>query len=234
MNRRTFAERAVAVLPIVGVAGCVGSVPSGGGTETEPPSSDEAPESTDTTTAERDAEATTPGTAKATATPATTTGTEMVADIETTTGTATVASDAETATVPTKTATTLTAVRRTAGDVSAAFTITDYAGPGDVPSDETATARFEPDRSRIVVTGTVFVDTCGRLTLLSVREGNEAVKIVVGTDEYGPSNATTTIGCEREAGAVSYEVTIAIEGDLPKRVEVVHQAGDEETFTIAR
>ena len=233
MNRRTFAERAVAVLPIVGVAGCVGSVPSGGGTETELPSSDEAPGSTDTTTAERDAEATTPGTAEATATPATTTDTGTATDVETM-RTVTVADNAETATVPTGTTTTLTPVRRTAGNVSAAFTITDYAGPGDVPSDETATARFEPDRSRIVVTGTVFVDTCGRLTLLSVREGNEAVKIVVGTDEYGPSNATTTIGCEREAGAVSYEVTIAIEGDLPKRVEVVHQEGDEETFTITR
>jgi len=233
MNRRTFAERAVAVLPIVGVAGCVGSVPSGGGTETELPSSDEAPGSTDTTTAERDAEATTPGTAEATATPATTTDTGTATDVETM-RTVTVADNAETATVPTGTTTTLTPVRRTAGNVSAAFTITDYAGPGDVPSDETATARFEPDRSRIVVTGTVFVDTCGRLTLLSVREGNEAVKIVVGTDEYGPSNATTTIGCEREAGAVSYEVTIAIEGDLPKRVEVVHREGDEETFTITR
>ena len=233
MNRRTFAERAVAVLPIVGVAGCVGSVPSGGGTETELPSSDEAPGSTDTTTAERDAEATTPGTAEATATPATTTDTGTATDVETM-RTVTVADNAETATVPTGTTTTLTPVRRTAGNVSAAFTITDYAGPGDVPSDETATARFEPDRSRIVVAGTVFVDTCGRLTLLSVREGNEAVKIVVGTDEYGPSNATTTIGCEREAGAVSYEVTIAIEGDLPKRVEVVHQEGDEETFTITR
>ena len=234
MNRRTFAERAVAVLPIVGVAGCVGSVPSGGGTETELPSSDEAPGSTGTTTAERDAEATTPGTAEATATPRHDDGHRNGGRYRDDEGTATVADNAETATVPTGTTTTLTPVRRTAGNVSAAFTITDYAGPGDVPSDETATARFEPDRSRIVVTGTVFVDTCGRLTLLSVREGNEAVKIVVGTDEYGPSNATTTIGCEREAGAVSYEVTIAIEGDLPKRVEVVHQEGDEETFTITR
>jgi hypothetical protein len=233
MNRRTFAERAVAVLPIVGASGCVGSVPSGEGIETEPLGSDETSGSTDATTTERDTEATASGTAEATATPATTTDTGTATDVETM-RTVTVADNAETATVPTGTTTTLTPVRRTAGNVSAAFTITDYAGPGDVPSDETATARFEPDRSRIVVTGTVFVDTCGRLTLLSVREGNEAVKIVVGTDEYGPSNATTTIGCEREAGAVSYEVTIAIEGDLPKRVEVVHQEGDEETFTIAR
>jgi hypothetical protein len=234
MNRRTFAERAVAVLPIVGVTGCVGSAPSGDGTETESPDSDETSGSTDATATEQDTETTAPGTAEATATPATTTDTGTATDVETAMGTAMIADDTKTATVPTGTTTTLTPVRRTAGNVSAAFTITDYAGPGDVPSDETATARFEPDRSRIVVTGTVFVDTCGRLTLLSVREGNEAVKIVVGTDEYGPSNATTTIGCEREAGAVSYEVTIAIEGDLPKRVEVVHQEGDEETFTIAR
>jgi len=233
MNRRAFNKQIAVVLPIVGVTGCVGSAPSGDGTETESPDSDETSGSTDATATEQDTETTAPGTAEATATPATTTDTGTATDVETM-RTVTVADNAETATVPTGTTTTLTPVRRTAGNVSAAFTITDYAGPGDVPSDETATARFEPDRSRIVVTGTVFVDTCGRLTLLSVREGNEAVKIVVGTDEYGPSNATTTIGCEREAGAVSYEVTIAIEGDLPKRVEVVHREGDEETFTITR
>ena len=233
MNRRAFNKQIAVVLPIVGVTGCVGSAPSGDGTETESPDSDETSGSTDATATEQDTETTGPGTAEATATPATTTDTGTATDVETM-RTVTVADNAETATVPTGTTTTLTPVRRTAGNVSAAFTITDYAGPGSDPSDETATARFEPDRSRIVVTGTVFVDTCGRLTLLSVREGNEAVKIVVGTDEYGPSNATTTIGCEREAGAVSYEVTIAIEGDLPKRVEVVHREGDEETFTITR
>ena len=233
MNRRAFNKQIAVVLPIVGVTGCVGSAPSGDGTETESPDSDETSGSTDATTTERDTEATASGTAEATATPATTTDTGTATDVETM-RTVTVADNAETATVPTGTTTTLTPVRRTAGNVSAAFTITGYPGPGSDPSNETATARFEPDRSRIVVTGTVFVDTCGRLTLLSVREGNEAVKIVVGTDEYGPSNATTTIGCEREAGAVSYEVTIAIEGDLPKRVEVVHREGDEETFTITR
>ncbi|WP_154019002.1 hypothetical protein [Halococcus agarilyticus] len=155
-------------------------------------------------------------------------------DVETIMGTATVADDAETATVPTRTTTTPTRVRRTTENVSAAFTITDYASPGDRPSDETATARFEPDRSRIVVTGAIFVETCGDPTLTSIRNESETIVVVVGMGRHGPSNGTTTLGCEAEAGTIDYEVTIAVDGDLPAKVEVVHRQGDDETFMLTR
>ena len=197
------------MLSIIGTAGCAGNAPSGGETETEIVASGEPPAATSATTTDRDAEPTIQ--------------TATVAD-----------NGSETATAPTKTTTTLTPMRKTAENVSTVFTITDYPGPGDDPSDEAATARFDLDRNRVVVIGTVFVDTCGRLRLLSVRSGNEALKIAIGTAEYGPSKGTATIGCEREAGTVSYEVTVAVEGDLPGRVEVVHQEGDEETFVITQ
>ena len=229
MNRRTFVERAVVVLPIVGVAGCVGSVPSNEGVETETPDSDETSESTDATTAERNTEATTPGTTEATATPTTTTDTGTATDVETTMGTATVADDsAETATVPTRTTTTPTPVRKTARDVSAAFTITDYVRP--TRFEETANASFDPDRSRIVVEGRTRIYDCGRLTLRSVRNDGKTIVLVVGSDTYSATTETRTVVCE--TAMTEYEITITVDGNLPEKIRVVHRTETGETFTI--
>ena len=52
-------------------------------------------------------------------------------------------------------------------------------------------------------------------------------------DRPGPSNGTT-LGCEAEVGTIDYEVTIAVDGDLPAKVEVVHRQRDDETFILTR
>lgn len=224
MHRRTFVERTTATLTVLGVAGCVGNTPSSDSTETETRGSGETPASAAATTAERDTETATTSVSEATETATAT-------DVETTLGTATVDDDGpETATVPTKATTTLTPVRKTAGNVSAAFTITDYVRI--TRSNETVSASFDPDRNRIVVEGTTRIDGCGRLTLRSIRNEDETIVLVVGSDEYGTPTETRTVVCEPAMS--EYEITITVDSGLPETIEVVHRQGDDETFTITR
>ncbi|WP_411966738.1 hypothetical protein [Haloferax sp. YSSS75] len=116
-----------------------------------------------------------------------------------------------------------TPLTRTADGVRATFRVLD----GHKPTDDTVRATFEA--SRVVVTGTMDPKNCRRPTLSNLEFDGDALRVVVGGEPRYPDE-------DVECGNASYDYrcVVSIDGEIPNRVDVVHDyhGDDAQTFTV--